>query len=109
MVNLKMVLSRAKEFFSGRMEKSIKVSGRKVKKMVAVFGKVTKEKVTLENGKMVQFKALEFIYPKMAIDTKDNLKIRKNMAWGPKDSQMAKPMLAITKRTGLMDRDNIFG
>jgi hypothetical protein len=53
MVNLKMVLSRAKEFFSGRMEKSIKVSGRKVKKMVAVFGKVTKEKVTLENGKMV--------------------------------------------------------
>jgi len=31
------------------------------------------------------------------------------MAWGPKDSQMAKPMLAITKRTGLMDRDNIFG
>jgi hypothetical protein len=79
MDSLKMVLNKEKEYFNGRMDKSIKVNGRKGKKMEVEFGKAAKEKVISDNGKMAWFKALVFIFQKMVIDMRDNLKIHKNM------------------------------
>jgi hypothetical protein len=109
MDSLKMVLNKEKEYFNGRMDKSIKVNGQKEKKMEVEFGKAAKEKAISDNGKMAWFKALVFIFQKMAIDMRDNLKIHKNMVWVHKDSQMDRLMLDIIKRTDQMVKVNTSG
>lgn len=98
-----------KEYFNGLMARFMKVSGLKGKKMEVEFGKVVRVKAIQENGKMVQYKVSGYIYQKMEIDIKDNLKILKNMVWEHKDSRMVKLMQDIIKKTGQMAKDNTFG
>lgn len=107
--NLDRVLKMAKEPFNGIMVKFIKDNGLMVKNMEAVCGKALKEKVIQVNGKMVQYKGLEFISQKMEIDMKDNSKIHKNKVQAPRDTLTVKHMLGSIEKIDQTAKDNIFG
>ncbi len=107
--NLDRVLKMGKELFNGIMAKFMKVNGLMVKNMEVACGKVLKDKVIQGNGKMAQSKVLEFIYQKMEIAMKGNLKTRKNKVSAPKDIRTAKHMLVSIEKIGQTAKDNIFG
>jgi hypothetical protein len=58
---------------------------------------------------MAQCRVLEFIFLKMVIAMRGNLKIHKNMVWVHKDSQMDKLMLDIIRKTDPTDKVNTSG
>lgn len=60
--NSKQELRMEKELLNGPMEKYMKVNGWMVKSMVAECGKVNKDKVIWDNGKMVNHKVLASTY-----------------------------------------------
>lgn len=107
--NLDRVLKMEKELFNGTMVKFMKVNGLMVKNMEVAYGKVLKDKVIQESGKMAQSKVLGFIYQKMEIDMKDSSKTRKNKVQAPKDTRTVKRMLVSIEKIGQTAKDNIFG
>ena len=107
--NLDRVLKMGKELFNGTMVKFMKVNGLMVKNMEVAYGKVLKDKVIQESGKMAQSKVLGFIYQKMEIDMKDSSKTRKNKVQAPKDTRTVKRMLVSIEKIGQTAKDNIFG
>ena len=107
--NLDRVLKMEKELFNGTMVKFMKVNGLMVKNMEVAYGKVLKDKVIQESGKMAQSKVMGFIYQKMEIDMKDSSKTRKNKVQAPKDTRTVKRMLVSIEKIGQTAKDNIFG
>ncbi len=107
--NLDRVLKMGKELFNGIMAKFMKVNGLMVKNMEVVCGKALKDKVIQENGRMAQSKVLEFIYRKMEIDMKVNLKTPKNKVSAPKDIRTDKHMSVSIEKIDQTAKDNIFG
>ena len=77
--------------------------------MAAVFGKVLKDKATLDNGTMVRQKDLEFIFQSSETDMKENFKTPKSKALEHKDIIMAKLMSENIVKIVQMVRDNTFG
>jgi hypothetical protein len=79
------------------------------KNMEVEYGIVHKDRNILDNGNMVSFKVLVFIYLKMEIDMKDNLKILQKMGMEHNDIIMVKHMSDSLKKIDQMEKVNIFG
>ncbi len=77
--------------------------------MEVEYGIVHKDRNILDNGNMVSFKVLVFIYLKMEIDMKDNLKILQKMGMEHNDIIMVKHMSDSLKKIDQMEKVNIFG
>ncbi len=77
--------------------------------MEVEYGIVHKDKNILDNGNMVSFKGLVFIYLKIEIDMKDNLKILQKMGMEHNDIIMVKHMSDSLKKIDQMEKVNIFG
>jgi hypothetical protein len=97
------------EYFNGRMERFMMVSGKMDIKLEVECGPIFKDKVIWVNGKMTKFKVLESLLWKMVQDIKVNLKTLLNMERGPKGSLMVKHMLEIMRKTGQTVKDNTIG
>jgi hypothetical protein len=71
-VNLLIIKHMEKESINGLMVRCMMENGWQGRNMVMVSGEECMEIVTLESGKIVKLKDMEFIYGKMVINTKGN-------------------------------------
>lgn len=72
-------------------------------------GKVNKEKVTLDNGKVVNHKVLESTYQFWETDMKGNLRILLNKVWGQRDFIMERLTWVNIVEIDQMVKENTFG